>query len=63
MSEGFDVCKMSYRDFLRERMLRTWRRIREEESRGAVIGFEDFGRILHEESDKLRAERRRCKLR
>jgi hypothetical protein len=41
-------------------MKETWRRIREEEAKGKVIDFEDFGKILHQVSDELRAERKKA---
>jgi hypothetical protein len=56
MSEKGDICTL--RGFLSARMKETWRRIKEEEAKGKVIDFADFGRILHEVSDELRAKRR-----
>jgi hypothetical protein len=58
MSEKDDICTL--RGFLSARMKETWRRIREEEAKGKVIDFADFGRILHQVSDELRAERKKA---
>lgn len=58
----YDPCKLGYREFLSIRMKKTWEEIKRREDRGETIMFEDFGQILHEESDKLREEMKKCKI-